>query len=185
MENLTHYPVLVFAAAFVSLSLASETGAWLRGRYSGVSDERNEALNENGHGTFVANKRVRFCIDRDGRMLFGSVDLRHIHANHLEDRMPTSELVPLMRAQIAHSTILIASVLGSTLMATAQTGEFALQVPGSVVHRGWEIQDQLQDARSGTPARSVSHTAGSNEGSKSAKPAAGGARSNLGTKGKR
>ena len=50
--------------------------------------------------------------------------------------MPTSELVPLMRAQIAYSTILIASVLGSTLMATAQTGEFPLQVPGSVVHRG-------------------------------------------------
>src|SRR6267154_5770207 len=44
MENLTHYPVLVFAAAFVSLSLASEMGAWLRRRYSGVSDERNEAL---------------------------------------------------------------------------------------------------------------------------------------------
>jgi hypothetical protein len=34
MENLTHYPVLVFAAAFFSLSLASETGAWLRRRYS-------------------------------------------------------------------------------------------------------------------------------------------------------
>ncbi len=44
MENLTHYPVLVFAAAFVLLSLASETGAWLRRRYSGVGDERNEAL---------------------------------------------------------------------------------------------------------------------------------------------
>jgi hypothetical protein len=36
--------VLVFAAAFVSLSLASETGAWLRRRYSGAGDERNEAL---------------------------------------------------------------------------------------------------------------------------------------------
>src|ERR1700687_4273297 len=44
MENLTHYPVLVFAAAFVSLSLASESGAWLRMRYSGASHERNEAL---------------------------------------------------------------------------------------------------------------------------------------------
>jgi len=44
MENPTHYPVLVFAAAFVFLSLASETGAWLRRRTSGVSDERNEAL---------------------------------------------------------------------------------------------------------------------------------------------
>jgi hypothetical protein len=59
-----------------------------------------------------------------------------------------------MRAQIAYPAILTASVLGSTLMATAQTGEFPLQVPGSVVHRGWEIQDQAQDARSETPARS-------------------------------
>jgi cell division septation protein DedD len=57
-----------------------------------------------------------------------------------------------MRAQIAYSAILAASVLGSTLTATAQTGEFPLQVPGPIVHRGWEIQDQLQDARSGTPA---------------------------------
>jgi len=65
--------------------------------------------------------------------------------------MPTSELVPLMRAQIAYSTILIASVLGSTLMATAQTGEFALQVPSSVVHRGWEIQDQI----AGCPIRNA------------------------------
>jgi len=90
-----------------------------------------------------------------------------------------------MRVQIALPAIFIASLVGSSHIATAQTGEFALQVPASVVHRGWEIQDQLQDARSGTPARSVSHTAGSNEASKSAKPAAGGARSNLGTKGKR
>jgi len=29
MENLTHYPVLVFVAAFVSLSLASAAGARL------------------------------------------------------------------------------------------------------------------------------------------------------------
>jgi len=60
MENLTHYPVLVFAAAFVCLSLASETGAWLRRRYSGVSDERNEALSENGHGTFCGQQKGAF-----------------------------------------------------------------------------------------------------------------------------
>jgi hypothetical protein len=44
MENLTHYPVLVFVAAFVSLSLASAAGARLRRRYPSVSDERNEHL---------------------------------------------------------------------------------------------------------------------------------------------
>jgi hypothetical protein len=44
---------------------------------------------------------------------------------------------------------MIASLFGSTLMAAAQTGEFAVQVPGPVVHDAWEIQDQLQDARSG------------------------------------
>jgi hypothetical protein len=79
-----------------------------------------------------------------------------------------------MRVQIAYPAILTAFVLGSTLMATAQTGEFPLQVPGAIVHRGWEIQDQLQDARSGTPAKSVSRTTRSYEGSKSAKPVAGG-----------
>jgi hypothetical protein len=79
-----------------------------------------------------------------------------------------------MRAQIAYPAILTAFVLGSTLTATAQTGEFPLQVPGSVVHRGWEIQDQVQDARSGTTARSASRTARSYEESRSAKPVAGG-----------
>jgi hypothetical protein len=44
MENLTHYPVLVFAVAFTALSLASAAGAWWRRRYPRVSDERNEHL---------------------------------------------------------------------------------------------------------------------------------------------
>jgi len=44
MENLTHYPVLVFAVAFVSLSLASVAGAWLRRRNSGISEEQKEDL---------------------------------------------------------------------------------------------------------------------------------------------
>jgi hypothetical protein len=44
MENLTHYPVLVFALAFVSLSLASAAGAWVRKRYPRVSDEQKDDL---------------------------------------------------------------------------------------------------------------------------------------------
>jgi hypothetical protein len=44
MENLTHYPVLVFAVAFVSLSLASAAGVWLRRRYPRVSDEQKDDL---------------------------------------------------------------------------------------------------------------------------------------------
>ena len=44
MDTLTHYPVLVFAVAFVSLSLASVTGAWLRRRSSSVSAEQKEDL---------------------------------------------------------------------------------------------------------------------------------------------
>jgi len=44
MENLTHYPALVFAVAFVSLSLASAAGAWLRRRNSGISEEQKEDL---------------------------------------------------------------------------------------------------------------------------------------------
>jgi hypothetical protein len=44
MENLTHYPWLVFAAAFVALWLASVAGSWLRRRNPSAGDERNEDL---------------------------------------------------------------------------------------------------------------------------------------------
>ena len=44
MENLTHYPVLVFAVAFVSLSFASAAGAWLRRRNSGMTEEHKDDL---------------------------------------------------------------------------------------------------------------------------------------------
>ena len=44
MENLTHYPWLVFAAAFVTLWLASLTGSWLRRRNPGAGDEQDEDL---------------------------------------------------------------------------------------------------------------------------------------------
>src|SRR3954447_23036220 len=45
MENLTHYPVLVFALAFVSLSLASAAGTWLRRRYPAIKNEEKDDLN--------------------------------------------------------------------------------------------------------------------------------------------
>ena len=44
MENLTHYPALVFAVAFVSLSLASAAGAWLRRRNSSMTEEQKDDL---------------------------------------------------------------------------------------------------------------------------------------------
>jgi hypothetical protein len=44
MESLTHYPLLVFATAFVALWLASKAGSWLRQRHPNVGDERNEHL---------------------------------------------------------------------------------------------------------------------------------------------
>jgi hypothetical protein len=44
MENMTHYPLLVFAAAFVALWFASAVGSWLRGRYPNTGDEQNEHL---------------------------------------------------------------------------------------------------------------------------------------------
>jgi hypothetical protein len=45
MENLTHYPALVFIVAFVSLSLASMVGVWLRSRYPNITDEHKDDLN--------------------------------------------------------------------------------------------------------------------------------------------
>ena len=44
MENLTHYPVLVFVVAFALLSLASMAGAWLRRRYPDITDEHKDDL---------------------------------------------------------------------------------------------------------------------------------------------
>ena len=58
-----------------------------------------------------------------------------------------------MRTRIALQAIFVASLLGSTISAVAQTGEFASQVPGRVVHDGWALQDYLQNLRNGTPAQ--------------------------------
>jgi|GEM_PF-5512400 len=44
MENLTHYPVLVFAVAFILLSAASIAGAWLHRRYPNITDEHKDDL---------------------------------------------------------------------------------------------------------------------------------------------
>jgi hypothetical protein len=41
----THYPVLVFAVAFVSLSLASAASAWLRRLRSSMNEEQKDDLN--------------------------------------------------------------------------------------------------------------------------------------------
>ena len=42
MENLTRYPWLMFAAAFVALWLASVMGSWLRRRNPSAKDEQHE-----------------------------------------------------------------------------------------------------------------------------------------------
>ncbi len=44
MENVLHYPLLVFALALVTLWLASVAGAWLRRRNPGMADQRHEDL---------------------------------------------------------------------------------------------------------------------------------------------
>jgi hypothetical protein len=88
-----------------------------------------------------------------------------------------------MRVQIALPAILIAApLLGSSHMATAQTGEFAGQVPGPIIHNAWEMQDRFQKARS--DVKSVSRTARSYDGNP-AKPAAAGITTTNGTKGQR
>jgi hypothetical protein len=45
------------------------------------------------------------------------------------------------------SSIFVLAVLGSAGRALAQTGEFASQPPGSVVHQGYALQDAWQNAR--------------------------------------
>jgi hypothetical protein len=93
-----------------------------------------------------------------------------------------------MRAQIVLQAILVASLLGSTIPAVAQTGEFGSPVPGQVVHDGWELQDRFQNARSGTPAKPVSPPPASGYyygDSNSVKPAVGSTTIGKGTKGER
>jgi hypothetical protein len=63
-----------------------------------------------------------------------------------------------MRTKIAFAAIVGLALWGSTPMAIAQTGEFAGQVPSLVIRNAWQIQDELQSARSGTPAQSVDRT---------------------------
>jgi hypothetical protein len=63
-----------------------------------------------------------------------------------------------MRSRGTFVIILSLVVLGWTSIAIAQTGEFGGQVPGRVVHDGWEMQDRLQRERSMTPAKSTTRT---------------------------
>ena len=44
MENLTHYPLLLFAVSFVALWLAALAGSWLRRRNPGIGDELDEHM---------------------------------------------------------------------------------------------------------------------------------------------
>jgi hypothetical protein len=44
MENLAHHPLLLFAAVFVAMWLASVTGSWLRSRNPSAVDEQREDL---------------------------------------------------------------------------------------------------------------------------------------------
>jgi hypothetical protein len=44
MDNLTHYPLVLFAVAFVTLQLTSLMGSWLRRRNPDVGDEQDEDL---------------------------------------------------------------------------------------------------------------------------------------------
>ena len=92
-----------------------------------------------------------------------------------------------MLAQIAFQAIIAASLLGSTISAVAQTGEFGSPVPGRVVYDGWELQDRLQNARNGTPTKPVSPPARAYYygDSNSVKPAVGGTTVRNGTKGER
>ena len=72
--------------------------------------------------------------------------------------------------------ILVASLLGSTISAVAQTGEFASPVTGRVMHNAWNLQDYLQNLRNGYPALPANPPPGSlNNYSdpNSAKPAVG------------
>ena len=54
-----------------------------------------------------------------------------------------------MRFHFRVSACFAVALLASSGRVSAQTGEFASPVPGSVVHAGYGLQDWLQDLRNG------------------------------------
>jgi hypothetical protein len=56
-----------------------------------------------------------------------------------------------MRGYNTFSAIFVVSLVGSTSMVDAQTGEFAATVPAEVVRAGQALQDAYQAARSRKP----------------------------------
>ncbi len=56
-----------------------------------------------------------------------------------------------MRNHLKVSAVLVAALFASTASVDAQTGEFANQPPGAVVHEGYELQDWWQNARNRAP----------------------------------
>jgi hypothetical protein len=64
-----------------------------------------------------------------------------------------------MRTKITFAAIVGLALWGSTPTADAQTGEFAAQVPSSVIRNAWQMQDEFQSARSATPTKSVDRIA--------------------------
>src|SRR5258708_19529555 len=63
-----------------------------------------------------------------------------------------------MRTQIVFSTILVASLLGSTLMVVAQTGEFVATVPAEVVRAGQTLQNEFQTPPPAKPPNPTNQT---------------------------
>jgi hypothetical protein len=58
-----------------------------------------------------------------------------------------------MRSHLKVAAIVVAALFESSGDVLAQTGEFASPVPGSVVHRGYELQDWWQSQRRGVPVQ--------------------------------
>ena len=71
MENLTHYPLLVLATAFVTLWLAYVTGSWLRRNNPSAGDEHNEDI-----GVILSSYLNAAGIDHRFQLLDGHQSLR-------------------------------------------------------------------------------------------------------------
>jgi hypothetical protein len=65
------------------------------------------------------------------------------------DQIKPGERAFQMQSRIPLSAILVLAMLASAGHGLAQTGEFANQPPGSVVHQGYALQDWWQSQRNG------------------------------------
>ena len=115
MENLTRYPWLMFAAAFVALWLASVMGSWLRRRNSSAEDEQREDLGIILGATLTLLALIiGFSISMASSRCDQRKNLEEAEANAIGTEMLRADLLP--PADAAHVRSLLGAYLDQRIL---------------------------------------------------------------------